>query len=432
VDAAHGYEYEPLRQRVEIAPGQGALTLRLKRMANMNAERYFSGDTHVHFLSTQGSHTEAAGEDLNVVNLLLSQWGHLYTNTEEFTGRPSVSPDGRTIVYASQENRQHILGHLSLLGLKQPVMPWCTDGPGEAELGGGLDITMSDWADACHAQGGTVVLPHLPTPNGEPAVLIATGRADAVEMLEHLEYETLEYYRYLNGGYRLPLVGGTDRMDGAVPVGLYRTYAYVPPDEEFNYDNWCKGLRSGRTFLSGGPLLWFTVEGQPIGSTLKVKPGATVEVEALARSVLPIHTLQIVQQGRVVADTSAEAGARELRLHAHLKIEADTWLAARCGGPRFTPFRHYDQRKRGVMAHTSPIYLACGDTYGVFDPATADYMLTLIEGGLSYIRTISPQRPAALTAQHHGEADHLAHLERPFLEAQSALHRRLHETGVAH
>ena len=35
----------------------------------------------------------------------------------------------------------------------------------------------------------------------------------------------LEYYRYLNSGYRLPLVGGTDKMSSAVPVGLYRTYA---------------------------------------------------------------------------------------------------------------------------------------------------------------------------------------------------------------
>ena len=28
-----------------------------------------------------------------------------------------------------------MLGHLTLWGLKEPVMPWCTDGPDEAELG---------------------------------------------------------------------------------------------------------------------------------------------------------------------------------------------------------------------------------------------------------------------------------------------------------
>ena len=50
VDVARGCEYEPLRARVQIAPGQRTLTLRLKRMVDMNARRWFSGDTHVHFL----------------------------------------------------------------------------------------------------------------------------------------------------------------------------------------------------------------------------------------------------------------------------------------------------------------------------------------------------------------------------------------------
>jgi hypothetical protein len=90
---------------------------------------------------------------------------------------------------------------------------------------------MSDWADQCHAQGGTVILPHLPNPNGEPAAMIATGRVDAVEFFRHGDdypwwrglYNHLEYYRYLNGGYRLSLVGGTDKMSSEVPVGLYHT-----------------------------------------------------------------------------------------------------------------------------------------------------------------------------------------------------------------
>lgn len=202
----------------------------------------------MHFLGTQGAHREAQGEDLNVVNLLQSQWGGLFTNTEDWTGRPSVTDDGRTIVYCTQENRQHMLGHLSLLGLTKPVMPWCTDGLSEAQIGGALDTTLAHWADACHAQGGTVIIPHLPNPNGEPAALIATGRADAVEMIDFHPYNHTEYYRYLNGGYRLPLVGGTDKMSNEVPVGLYRTYAHLP-DTELTYANWlaarCGGPRYG-------------------------------------------------------------------------------------------------------------------------------------------------------------------------------------------
>src|SRR5262249_11025724 len=217
-----------------------------------------------------GSRGEAQGEAWTVVTRLLSEGGHLFTNTEEFSGDPLVSRDGKTIVWATQENRQHLLGHLTLLGLKQHVYPWCSDGPSEAELGGTLETTMAAWADACHAQGGTVVLPHLPTPNGEPAALIATGRVDAVEIIRFQPYVHAEYYRYLNAGYWLPLVGGTDKMSSEVAVGQYRTYVRIPADEEFSYESWCRNLRAGRTFLSGGPILDLSVEGAEIGDTVRL------------------------------------------------------------------------------------------------------------------------------------------------------------------
>ena len=434
VDVARGFEYTPLRTTVSIKPGQRELTLRIKRWCNMNADRYFSGDTHVHFLSTQGAHTEAQGEDLGVVNLLLSQWGHLFTNTEEFIGRPTVSADGQSIVYATQENRQHVLGHLTLLGLKKQVAPWCSDGPGEAELGGNMEVTLSHWADACHEQGGTVVLPHIPNPNCEPATLIATERVDAVEYLTNAMYGHTEYYRYLNCGYKLPLVGGTDKMTSDVPVGVYRTYVHIPANEEFNYDNWCKYMRAGNTFLSGGPMIRLTADGQPIGSTINLPGnGGTVEVEASADSIFPIHTLQIVQAGEVVASTEENEGVHQLSLKANLNVDKHSWLAARCGGPNYAQaVPHHDGWRRGIIAHTSPIYIAVGSEWWMFDPETANYMLTLIEGGLSYIRQTARHHEPGTVTHHHGEHDHLEFLSRPFQEARKAIHRRMHQLGIPH
>ena len=441
VDVARGFEYEPVRTRVTIAPGQQELTLRLKRWCNMNARRWFSGDTHVHFLSTQGSHTEARGEDLNVVNLLQSQWGHLFTNTEEFTGgesRLTRWPHHRLCL--TGEPPAHARAP-DAAGTLKPVMPWCTDGPDEAEMGGTLEVTMSDWADRCHAQGGTVILPHLPNPNGEPAAMIATGRVDAVEFLRHGAepprfggmYNHVEYYRYLNGGYRLPLVGGTDKMSSDVPVGLYRTYVYIPPEQDFTYETWCANLAAGRTFMSGGPIISFSVDGHAIGDTVRLSGnGGTVEVEAWAESIFPIHTLQIVQQGRVVAETEDRAGVRRLELKTRIKVDGHTWLAARVSGPGYTnPILHHDAWRRGVMAHTSPIYVACGDDWRLFDQETAQYMLTLIDGSLTYIRELSPRDQPGTVTHHHEEADHEAYLERPFLEARAAIHQRMHELGLA-
>jgi len=432
VDIACGYEYEPVRQWVEIEPGQQHLTLQLKRWIDMNAEGYYSGDTHVHFLSAQGAVNEARAEGLNVVNLLQSQWGHLFTNTEEFTGRPHTSQDGRTIVYVSQENRQHMLGHISLLGLKSPVMPWASGGPSEGELGGGLEITLSHWADLAHAQGGTVILPHIPTPNGEPAALIATGRLDAVEMLDFLDYEHREYYRYLNAGYRLPLVGGTDKMSANTPVGLYRTYARLDEGRPFDYDAWCKALRQGRTFLSGGPLLWLTVDGREPGAEIRIGRGATLEIEATARSIFPLHSLQIIEQGCVVAETVSAGGSKTLQLRERLKFSGDSWLAARCAGPQYTARPHHDDRRRGVMAHTSPVYLVGEEEPGLHSAETFRYMLTLISGSLDYIRRRSPRYPDSTTTHFHGQSDHQAELERPFLEAIDAIHARMHRHGIPH
>ncbi|MBV9599669.1 MAG: CehA/McbA family metallohydrolase [Chloroflexi bacterium] len=426
VDVARGFEYEPLRTRVRIEPGQQRLELRLRRWTDMNAQRWYSGDTHVHFLSTHGSLREAQAEDLNVVNLLQSQWGSLFTNTEDFIGEPVSSRDGRTVVWTNQENRQHLLGHMILLGLRTPVYPWCSDGPSEADLGSTLDTTLAAWADACHGQGGTVILPHFPNPNGEPAALVATGRVDAVEMIMHAPFNHLEYYRYLNSGYKLPLVGGTDKMSSEVAVGQYRTYVRLGAGEEFTYASWCRNLQLGRTFLSGGPLLELSVEGAEIGDTLRLAAGgATVSVSAGARSVLPIHTLQLVHNGRVVAQSDDTAGARALTLRAEVKIDGHGWLCARAGGPNYEPVAHHDVWRRGVFAHTSPVYVAVGDDWTMADRDGLQYMLTLVEGGLAYVRDMAPQRPAERVRHHHGEADHQGFLERPFLEAQAALRARL-------
>ncbi|MGN6795035.1 MAG: CehA/McbA family metallohydrolase [Streptosporangiaceae bacterium] len=432
IDVARGFEYEPLRERVQIMAGQRQLTLRIRRWTSMNERGWYSGDSHVHFLSAQGALTEQQGEDLSVVNLLQSQWGSLFTSTEEFTGSALRTADGRHVTWVSQENRQPFFGHLLLWGLHSPVMPWCTDGPSEAELGGWLETTVSDWADRCHAQQGTVIIPHFPLPNGEPVVLIATGRADGVEMIVQRRSSHEEYYRYLNCGYRLPLVGGTDKMSADVPVGLYRTYARLG-DEPFSYDAWTQAVRSGRTFLSAGPMIDLQVEGQAIGDSVRISGPGTVSVSASAEAIFPMGTLQLVQNGRVIASTDDPAGARQLDLQADVHVDSDCWLAARCGGPGyFDAPSHRDSWERGMFAHTSPVYVACGtDEWSQFDADHARSMLALIEGGMQRIRQVAVSYPEDRISHHHGEPDHRAFLERPFEEALQRVRERLAAHGFA-
>jgi hypothetical protein len=236
-------------------------------------------------------------------------------------------------------------------------------------------------------------------------------------------YNHGEYYRYLNGGYRLPLVGGTDKMSSEVPVGLYRTYVQIPTDEPFTYQNWVKYLALGRTFLSSGPLLSLSVDGQSVGDTLHLPGnGGTVAVSAAVESIFPVHSLQIIQEGRVVAEAANQQGSRRLTLSAQIPVRSDTWLAARAGGTGYTQtISHRDELGRGVMAHTSPIYITVGNEWAMHNPDTAQYMLTLLHGGLDYLQRRSRQATVGYLLHHHGEADHRAYLERPFREAIAAV-----------
>lgn len=427
IEVVRGFEYEPLRTVTRIVPGQRELVLTIRRWTDLRREGWISGDTHVHILSASGSHLEAAAEDLHVVNVLQAQFGQLFSSQEDFTGHPSVSPDGETIVHVGQENRQRVLGHLGLLGLVAPVMPWSTDGPGEAEIGGTLEVTLSHWADQGRANGALVTLPHFAFPNGETAALIATGRVDAIEMTHFGRYFHEEYYRYLNAGYRLPLVGGTDKMTSEVPVGLYRTYARLAPDAPFTFEAWLAAVAQGRTFMSAGPIVRLRVEGRDVGETVRLPAGGgTLYIGASAESATPFAILQIVLAGKVVAEVAAPTGAHRLDLSESVVVGADTWIAARAGGIDYYDARRTpDSFNRGVFAHTSPVYVAttAGD-WSMSDPVTIDHMITRVEAARAYVRDVAPTSWHARVGHAHGETDHHAFLERPFEEARARLMER--------
>lgn len=423
VEAARGFDYVPLREELTIRPGQRTLELRLKPFHDPEADGYVAGDTHVHFVSTHGAELEARGEGVRVTNLLMSQWGHLYTNTEDFTGHPHTSVDGRTHVFAGQENRTAMLGHINLLGLRTQVRPWTTGGAEEADLGGGLETTLARWADECHAQGGTVVLAHFPVPNGEAAALIATGRLDGVEMIAYDDYNIAQYYRYLNAGYRLTLVGGTDKMSSEVPIGLVRTYARVPDPAAMDYWDWCTAVRSGDTVVTSGPHLRLSVDGAAPGAVLT--GASNVRGVAEFHSIFPVDRLEIVVNGAVVESRRWDEPVDNGVLDFELTVEESSWAAARCYGPGDGIARHRDVWERPIMAHTSPVYVAPGDAYERTDATVLDEMLHLIDGVEQHIRTRARTDWPGPADHRHGGPDHDRFLLAPLAEAREAIRRRL-------
>jgi hypothetical protein len=225
----------------------------------------------------------------------------------------------------------------------------------------------------------------------------------------------LEWYRYLNCGYRLGAVGGTDKMSAGQPMGGVRTYAQLAPDQPMSFDNWAAAGRAGPTYSTSGPLLSLSVEGHSLGEEIKLpKRGGTVEIQATAQCLWPMHVLEIVLNGQVIASTARPEGARELTLTHQAKITQSSWIAARCGSTWCSHRPHPSP----LGAHSSPVYVLCG-AQEIFSPADATYMLTLLDGGMTYLDTLSVK---------YDEARH-QRMRAIMLQARHALEHRL---GLTH
>ncbi len=428
VEMTKGFEYKAVRRRLKIEPGQRELKLEIGRMSDLRSQGWVSADTHVHFLSPTTALLEAQAEGLNLINLLAAQWGDLFTNVGDIRNEPLVSRDKETMVWVGSENRQHILGHIAMLGPSAPVYPMSASGPDESYLGDPLWNSMAEWADACREHGGLAVSAHFPYPTGEIAADVVLGKLDALEIWPmspggvpapaHFNYlRFLDWYRYLNCGYRLPAVGGTDKMGAYMPAGTNRAYAYIG-QEEFSFSSWAKAVRSGKTFVTSGPLLSFQADGRTPGDEIILGAGGgTVEAQANAMSFVPFHRLEIVLNGRVVATREEPMGTHEMMLKEKIRVPGPGWLAARCSS-RLGPVTRWEFK---VQAHTSPVYLVVPGEE-LFSPQAAAYMLTLIEGSQTFVENLAT-RP---------DPERLARVRKVFEDARAQLHRRLHAHGIQH
>lgn len=427
LEVSRGFELRPLRSVVEVRPETCEIVLTLDRVLPWRARGWVSADTHVHFLSPVSALLEGSAEGVNVVNLLASQWGELMTNVGDFDGATTwgsreAGGEGEHLVRVGTENRQHILGHISLLGYAGPmIVPMTTGGPDESAIGDAIECLLTEWARQCHRQGGLVVIPHFPNPRAEHAATIVEGEADAVEMTSWGNlyaginpYSLSDWYRYLNCGYRVPAVAGTDKMSATTAVGTVRTYARLLPDEAFSYAAWMQAVRRGETFVSYGPLLEFSVEGQPMGGRLALGPrGGRVEVAWEVASVtVPTSRVELVVNGEIresVAVSPAGGGG-----HWSLPIERSAWLALLVRG-------HYDDKPEIIAAHSSPVFAG---VEGAPYTAAADALTILeqIEGALAYLDTVGTR----------AETQAYRRMRLVLEAAHRRVHNQLHQMGHYH
>jgi hypothetical protein len=427
IEVSKGFEIRPVRRMVEVTPETDEITVEIERVLPWRERGWVTADTHVHFLSPMSALLEGEAEGVNVVNLLASQWGELMTNVGDFDGRTTwgsreAGGDGEYLVRVGTENRQHVLGHISLLGYGGRIIaPMTTGGSNESALGDPIEILLTEWARQCHKQGGLVILPHFPNPRLEGAAAIVSGEVDGVEMTSWGDlysginpYSLSDWYRYLNCGYMVAAVGGTDKMTAATAVGTVRTYAKLDAGQAFDYQAWMDAVRAGRTFATYGPLIEFAVDGHPMGSRIAMSAtGGTVDVVWQAASVtVPMSRVELIVNGEIresVAVDPANASG-----HWSVRVDKSSWLALLVRG-------HYPDQPEIVAAHSTPVMV---DVEGLPFRAAADAVTILeqIEGAMAYLDTVGTR----------AETRAYKRMRLVLEAAHRSIHNRMHAQGQYH
>jgi hypothetical protein len=390
VEVVGGFDRRPLRRTIDIAGERAPLVLPLDPGPAPADPGWISVDCHVHFISPASALLQARAEGVEIANLLATQWGDHHTSISDLPAAVISDASGRHSVVMGSENRQNLLGHIGLLGAPDAVLPMASAGSPEARLGDGLGWLMRDWADASHAQGGLAIAVLFPLPYAEVAADIVAGRIDAVELQALTPGadgpSIREWYRFLSCGYRLPIVGGTDKMSAEIPLGAIRTYARLDPDEPPSFGAFARAVRAGRTFVSSGAFVDLRVDGSEPGEVIRLgKRGGTVEVRAEAVAAQPvIDGLELVHDGQVIARSEGRATDR-LTLTERVPVTASGWLAARVTSP--------DTIRSGFAtnmgAHSSPVYVE-GDGRRAFDADDAAAIGTIIDGARTWIEQVAP------------------------------------------
>jgi hypothetical protein len=427
IEASKGFEIRPLRKVVQVTPNTDEIVIEIEKVLPWRERGWVTADTHVHFLSPMTALLEGSAEGVNIINLLASQWGELMTNVGDFDGRTTwgskeAGGDGEYLVRVGTENRQHVLGHISLLGYSGKIIaPMTTGGPDESAIGDPIEILLTEWARTCKQQGGLVVLPHFPQPRAEHAASIVSGDIDALEMTAWGNlyggidpYSLSDWYRYLNCGYLVAAVGGTDKMSANTAVGTVRTYARIAPGKPFTYDAWKEAVRRAETFVTYGPLLEFSVDGHPMGSRIQLTAsGGTVDVEWQVASVtVPMSRVELVVNGEIRESLAVapEAG----RGHWSVKIERSSWIALLVRG-------HYADKPEIIAAHSSPVMIDV-ERSTLLAAADAITILEQIEGAIAYLDSVGTR------------SDDRAYkrMRMVLTSAHRSLHNRMHQLGYGH
>lgn len=386
-----GLEFEGGQQTADLRGRKTAhVDLPLVRLANLREAGQFSGNTHLHLMKLSREDSDrylreipkADGLDVLFLSYLeRADADHDYiSNKYTKADLEQLSKDNLPI--ANGEEHRHNFGpgdegygHVMFLDLPELILP-VSLGPGIAKRGSD-GIPIQRGVDQARKAGATVVWCHNHW-GRESIPNWVTGRLDAQNIFdggEHGSYED-SFYRCLNAGLKVPFSTGTDWF-------IYDfSRVYVPIDGEVTPQSWLAALRAGRSFITNGSLLEFTVNGKPIGDRIDLPQSGEVHVTAKAIGRHNFRQLELIQNGRVIRTKTSQPvdGHFIAVIETTVQIDQPCWLAVRTPPPPLAkaPDRYPPVEKnefgQPLFSHTSPIYVTVGGR-DVFDASAAKSLL---------------------------------------------------------
>jgi TolB protein len=387
-----GPEYRVSHSEFNVGARSSAeISATVERWTNAPANGWYSGENHIHANYGYGNWyngpetmlEQCAGEDLRVCHFMVanSDTDGVF-DREYFRGRPDPLSTRETVLYWNQEFRSTLWGHMTLVNLNQLVEPIFT---GFKDTTNPWDIpTNSDIADRAHLQHAIVNYthgaqnaedPYLGAYTGKSIPMdVALGKIDTLDLNASYAGTVPLWYRLLNCGFKLPASAGTDcflnRIRSRLP-GADRVYVKI--DGEFDHQKWIDGLRTGRSFVTSGPMLELAVDDRAIGDTIRLPAPRDVRVVAKALSQFPLNRVEVVFNGKPIATGTLSADKLQCDLDQSVKIPRSGWLSLRAAGNT-----HPDHSGGPLEAHTSPVYVLIGDQ-PIASREDAEYFLAWLE-----------------------------------------------------
>ncbi len=429
IEIERGKTYFPLRQSFTIGEEPVELTFRLQAWAEPARRGWYSGETHVHRRLVELANVMPA-EDLNVA-FPVTYWttvGGIAPGLEPSAlRRQGPSPFGpredrgsepifldRTHVILPRNTEyeifslggrdRHVLGAIFILNHRTrftdgapPIGPIAARARAEGAL---LDLDKHSWpwsmmlvpvaqVDLFELSNNSVWRTNFgfKSTSVAPADWMNLDYESPGALTEWgwLNYGWEVYYALLNCGFRLAPTAGTASGVHPVPLGYSRVYVHT--GEAFSLDEFLTGLKTGRSFVTTGPMLFATANDAHPGEVFafETHEPRSVNVVVEAVSERRLEAVEFLVNGRVAHRVTPEPartaeGAWSARVEQAVELADSGWLAVRAIEPR------EPGRKR--FAHTAPWHVSMAGRFPTPRAEQVDYFIGQMESEIARNREV--------------------------------------------